>query len=59
MCASKIKKGEKLQDRIKELEAENSRLRRELNEVLTYWREDTEEVLEFNRTYKGGWHGKE
>lgn len=52
--SSKIKKDEKLQNRIKELEAENSRLRRELEEATKFWREDVEERMLFNKIYKGG-----
>lgn len=52
--SSKIKKQDKLQDRIKELEAENARLRRENEQLLEWHREDTKEREEFNRMYKGG-----
>jgi chaperonin cofactor prefoldin len=40
-------------DRIRELEKENSRLRKELEELREMIQADLEEQLKFNRMYKG------
>ncbi len=52
--SSKIKKAQKSQDRIKELEAENARLRKDLAEAYSWLHEDDERRREFNEMYKGG-----
>lgn len=54
--SSKIKKAGNQQARIKELEAENTRLRKELEDTRQYWREDCEAREEFDRMYKGGYN---
>jgi hypothetical protein len=55
--SSKIKKNEKYQDRIKELEVENTRLRKELEDMRNWWQESLKEREEFDRMYKGGRDG--